>query len=188
VQHYFRAGVTAKNALIPLLNVTPCFNALTKSACVPPIDRTYCVEEMNYEYNPPGLYEVLREYTQRYPGLPMVVSEAGIATENGKRRAENVVRALEQIERARVEGSDIRGYYHWSLFDNFEWAEGFLPRFGLYKVDYSTYARTPTEGARVLGQIAGSRTLSAALRDAYGGTGPLTPEHADGELPEMCTR
>ncbi|MCU0654593.1 MAG: family 1 glycosylhydrolase [Polyangiaceae bacterium] len=188
VQHYFRAGVTAKNALIPLLNVTPCFNALTRSACVPPIDRTYCVEEMNYEYNPPGLYEVLREYTQRYPGLPMVVSEAGIATENGKRRAENVVRVLEQIERARVEGSDVRGYYHWSLFDNFEWAEGFLPRFGLYKVDYSTYARTPTEGARVLGQIAGSRTLSAALRDAHGGTGPLTPEHADEELPEMCTR
>lgn len=188
VQHYFRAGVTGKNALIPVLNVTPCFNALTKSACVPPVDRTYCVPEMNYEYNPPGIYGVLKDYTQRYPGLPLVVSEAGISTENGKRRAENIVRTLEQIERARTEGSDVRGYYHWSLFDNFEWAEGYGPRFGLYKVDYTTYERTPTDGATVLGQIAGARRLTEALRTAHGGDGPMTPEHADEELPEMCTR
>ncbi|MCS6900088.1 MAG: family 1 glycosylhydrolase, partial [Myxococcales bacterium] len=143
---------------------------------------------MNYEYHPPGIYTVLKDYTQRYPQLPLVVSEAGIATEVGKRRAENIVRTLEQIERARSEGADVRGYYHWSLYDNFEWAEGYGPRFGLYRVDYSTYARTPTEGATVLAQIAGSRRLPEALRAAHGGEGPLTPEHADQELPEMCTK
>jgi beta-glucosidase len=188
VQYYFRAGVTAKNPLIPVLDVTPCFNTLTKSACVPPIDRTYCVEEMNYEFHPQGMYAVLKDYAQRYPQLPLVVSESGIATENGKRRAENVVRTLEQIERARVEGADIRGYYHWSLYDNFEWAEGYGPRFGLYKVDYTTYERSPTDGATVLAQIAGSRRLPEALRAAHGGDGPMTPEHADKDLPEMCTK
>ena len=44
-------------------------------------------------------------------------------------------------------------YYHWSIYDNFEWALGFVPHFGLYTVDDTTYARTPTEGATVYGQI-----------------------------------
>jgi len=86
------------------------------------------------------------------------------------------VRALEQIDKVRREGADVRGYYHWSLYDNFEWALGFVPRFGLYKVDYSTYARTPTEGATALGEIAKNRKISEAMRDKYGGDGPLTPE------------
>jgi beta-glucosidase/6-phospho-beta-glucosidase/beta-galactosidase len=187
IQHYFRAGVTAKGGLIPVLNLTPCFNnILTVGACVPPLDPSYCVLTMGYEYNPPGLYDILREYSARYADLPLVVSEAGIATENGKRRAENVVRALEQIERARKEGSDIRGYYHWSLFDNFEWAEGFTPRFGLYKVDYTTYDRTPTEGATVLGEIAAARRLTEAQRKAHGGDGPLTLEDPSQLPPESC--
>jgi beta-glucosidase len=134
------------------------------------------VPVMGYEFYAPGLYTILKEMSARYPALPMVVTEAGIATEDGARRAENVVRVLEQIERARSEGVDVRGYYHWSLFDNFEWAEGFGPRFGLYRVDYSTYARTATEGATVLGEIAGGRALTTALRQAHGGDGPMTPE------------
>ena len=59
--------------------------------------------------------------------LPLVVTEAGIATNVGARRTENIVRVLEQIERARADGVDVRGYYHWSLMDNFEWAEGLRP-------------------------------------------------------------
>ncbi len=85
---------------------------------------------MGYEFHAPGIYTVLKDLGARYPGLPLVITEAGIATEVGARRAENVVRVLEQVERARGEGVDVRGYYHWSLFDNFEWAEGFEPRFG----------------------------------------------------------
>ena len=117
----------------------------------------------------------------------MVVTESGIATEVGARRAENVVRALEQIERAREEGVDVRGYYHWSLFDNFEWAEGFVPRFGLYHVDYTTYDRTPTDGARVLGEIAASRRLTSALRAEHGGDGPMTPEGSSSDPAALCT-
>ena len=136
---------------------------------------------MHYEYYAPGLHTVLADFGARYPTVPLVVSEAGIATELGKRRAENVVRTLEQIERARRDGVDIRGYYHWSIYDNFEWAEGYEPRFGLYHVDFDTYERTATEGATVFGEIAGARKLTTALRKAHGGTGPMTPEGTPGD-------
>jgi beta-glucosidase len=176
VQYYFRAGVTGDPGLVPVLELTPCFGTFDLGACLPPADPSFCVPAMGYEYWAPGLFEVLADLGARWPDLPLVVTESGIATEEGRRRAENVVRALEQIERARQSGVDVRGYYHWSLFDNFEWAEGFGPRFGLYRVDYDTYQRTATDGAEVLGSIAGGRTLSAEQRATYGGEGPMTPE------------
>jgi beta-glucosidase len=187
VQYYFRAGVTG-NGLLPVLNLTPCFGTFDFGACLPPEDPTFCVPQMRYEFNARGLYTILKDYGARYPDLPLMVTEAGIATKNGKRRAENIVRGLEQIERARTEGVDVRGYYHWSLFDNFEWADGFAPRFGLYTVDYGTYGRTATEGATVLGQIAQGRGVSEALRTQHGGDGPMTPEDPSAPLPDMCNK
>ena len=60
--------------------------------------------------------------------------------------------------------------------DNFEWLEGYEPHFGLYKVDLETYARTPTTGATVFGEIAKERAVTADHRTSYGGDGPLHPE------------
>ncbi len=178
VQYYFRAGVSAQNALVPVLKVAPCFATFDFGACVPPVndDTSKCVPTMGYEYYEPGIYEILKDFTARWEGLPLLVTESGIATETGRRRAEHVVRSLEQIARARDEGVDVRGYYHWSLFDNFEWAEGFEPRFGLYRVDYDTYERVPTDGATTLGDIAKSRAITSEQRAEFGGTGPMTPE------------
>jgi beta-glucosidase len=119
---------------------------------------------------------VLLAFSQRYPTLPLVVSESGIATDVGTRRAESIVRTLESIDAARTAGVDVRGYYHWSLTDNFEWAEGFVPRFGLYRVDYASYSRTASEGADVLGAIAKARTVTSEQRAQYGGIGPMTPD------------
>jgi beta-glucosidase len=133
---------------------------------------------MRYEYWEPGIYEILKDFGTRWPNLPMIVSESGLATEVGRRRSEHVVRSLEQVHRAIDEGVDVRGYYHWSLTDNFEWAEGFGPRFGLYTVDYSTYERSPTEGAITLGEIAGSRSITTEQRERLGGLGPMTEETA----------
>jgi beta-glucosidase len=181
VQYYFRAGVTSVNGLVPVLQVTPCFSSFDFGACLPPKDPTFCVPAMGYEYWAPGLYSVLKSYSDRYPDLPLVVSESGIATEVGERRAENVVRALEQIQRAQRAGVDVRGYYHWSLYDNFEWAEGFEPRFGLYHVDYKSYERTPTLGADALRDITKARRIPAELGRRYGGEGPMTPEGTPGE-------
>ncbi len=177
VQYYFRAGVTAMPGIIPVVAATPCFGPLDLGACLEPEDATHWVPSMRYEYYEPGLYDILMEYHERYADLPLTVTEAGIATEVGRRRAENVVRTLEQIHFARRAGADVRGYYHWSLMDNFEWSEGYVPRFGLYRVDRTgTYDRVATEGATVLGDIATSRALTVEQREGYGGVGPMTPE------------
>ena len=105
-----------------------------------------------------------------------MVTEAGLATTSDERRAQHLVRTLEAVAAARDAGADIRGFYYWSLTDNFEWAEGFGPRFGLYTVDYATFARTPTLGATLLGEIAASRAVTVDQRRLYGGLGPMTPE------------
>jgi len=176
VQYYLRAGVTGAVKLFPVVNLTPCIEALDSGACVPPLDPSFCVPQMSYEYYAPGLYNVLADFSERWPDLPLVVTESGIATDTGERRAENVVRALEQIARARDDGMDVRGYYHWSLMDNFEWARGYGPHFGLYRVDLTTYERTPTGGADALSRIAEARKLSREDLERFGGTGPMTPD------------
>ena len=118
---------------------------------MPPADPTHYVPAMDYEYYEPGLYDVLIDFAARWPALPLTVTESGLATETGTRRAEHVVRSLEQIQRAIDAGADVRGYYHWSLMDNFEWSLGFVPRFGLYRVDFDllrTHADRRRDGAR----------------------------------------
>jgi len=177
VQYYFRAGVTGSPGIIPTINATPCYTGFGEgTACIAPLDPTYQVALMGYEEDPNGLGPILQDFSTRWPDLPLIVTESGIATQVGSRRAEILVRALEQIDTARKAGADVRGYYHWSIYDNFEWSYGTVPKFGLYTVDYATFARTPTEGATVFGQIAQGRDLTAALRQQYGGAGPLTPE------------
>ncbi len=176
VQYYSRISVTAEPAVIPGIDAMVCFGSFDLGSCVPPQEPTHWVPAMRYEYYEPGIYNVLVDFAERWPTLPMVVTESGLATDVGRRRAEHVVRSLEQIASARAAGADVRGYWHWSLTDNFEWAEGYEPRFGLYRVDYDTYERTATEGADVLGDIAESRVLTAAMRAMYGGLGPMTPE------------
>jgi beta-glucosidase len=186
VQYYFRAGVTGQSMAIRALALSPCFGGFDFGACLHPHDPTYCVPTMGYEFYAPGIYPILTAMAARYPGLPLVVTESGLATDTGARRAENVVRILEQIDRARREGVDVRGYYYWSLYDNFEWAEGFRPHFGLYAVARPGFARTPTEGATVLGAIAGARTLTTAARAQYGGDGPMTPEPGVPATVDQC--
>jgi beta-glucosidase len=176
VQYYSRQGVSATPQIIPVLDLMVCFGDFDFGSCVPPADSTHFVPAMNYEYYEPGIYNILKDLSERWPGLPMTVTESGLATENGVRRAEHIVRSLEQIHRALDEGADVRGYFHWSLMDNFEWAEGFVPRFGLYRVDLDTYERTATEGAEILAEIAAARRITGVMRDAYGGLGPMSPE------------
>ena len=172
LQLYSRMGVSSTPPMFPVIGVNLCSGPM----CVPPLDPTFVVASMGYESSPGGLGSLLSFVGQRWPELPLLVTESGIATEVGARRAEMIVRALEGIHHAREEGIDVRGYYHWSLLDNFEWHLGFTPRFGLYRVDYDTYERTPTEGALVLGDVAQSRRITPEQRSRYGGEGPMTPE------------
>jgi len=174
LQYYFRAGVSADRPLF--FGITPCTSGFDLGSCLPAPDPTYCSPRMGYEAWPDGIRAVIKGYADRYPTLPLVITESGIASNVGKRHAETAVRILEAVEQARKDGADIRGYYHWSLTDNFEWAEGFGPHFGLYSVDDSTYARTPTEGATLLSAIAHARTLTSEQRQSYGGLGPMSAE------------
>ena len=77
-------------------------------------------------------------------------SPAAVAAGGGR----FIVRHLARVARAIARGIDVRGYYHWSLLDNFEWAEGYGPRFGLVEVDYATQARRLREGAAGFNMVA----------------------------------
>ncbi len=184
VQYYFRAGVTADAAIqIGLVGGLPCFSGVVIPGIQPCLDiedATKCIPTMQYAYHEAGVYDILSEYAELWPNMPLTVTESGVATTVGRRRAEHITRSLEQIWQAREEGADIRGYYHWSLTDNFEWAEGFEPRFGLYTVDIEgTYDRTATGGATTITEIAELRELTSTMRGELGGTGPMTPESED---------
>jgi beta-glucosidase len=191
VQYYFRAGVTDSSSFnIPIVNGFPCFAGLpVTEACIAVPDPTKCIPAMQYEYAEEGLGVILKEFGEFWPELPLTVTESGLATDVGRRRSEHIVRSLEQILDAIDAGVDVRGYYHWSLMDNFEWDLGFSPRFGLYSVDRESdaYARTPTEGATTLAEIAGTRRLTASMIEELGGTGPMTPESPDAPaVDEFC--
>ncbi|MHC4089747.1 MAG: family 1 glycosylhydrolase, partial [Planctomycetota bacterium] len=87
-----------------------------------------------------------------------------------------VVDHLHVLAQAIAAGIDVRGYYHWSLIDNFEWADGFCPRFGLYRVDYESdaRARNETNGATVYRTIIQQGRVPAELVTAHSSYGTAT--------------
>lgn len=99
------------------------------------------LSDVGWAVHPEGFRRTLRQ-ASRY-GLPIYVTENGIADREDRHRAEYLSTHLRVLSEERARGVEVRGYYHWSLLDNFEWIKGFGPRFGLYQVDYETFARTP---------------------------------------------
>jgi beta-glucosidase len=106
---------------------------------------------LGWDIYPEGLYQILKKL-KRYD-LPVIITENGICTDNDDLRWEFVVGHLNAIYRAMQEGTKVDGYLYWSLLDNFEWAEGFKPRFGLIEMDYATQKRTVRESAKKLARI-----------------------------------
>jgi len=105
---------------------------------------------------PEGLLILMREAWGRYH-LPIYVTEGGIADARGAMRGALIRGHVESIDRARAEGIPVRGYFHWTLMDNFEWDKGYRPRFGLYAVDRRTLSRTPAGGAEAFAALAPRR-------------------------------
>ena len=78
---------------------------------------------------------------------PIIITENGIADSADDRRSLFIERYIYAMSKAIKDGSDVRGYYYWSLMDNFEWAEGYDMRFGLYEVDFDSQNRTLRKGS-----------------------------------------
>ncbi|KKB08427.1 beta-glucosidase [Devosia geojensis] len=112
-----------------------------------PLEKT----EMGWEIYPKGLTDLLVRVSNDYTKLPIYVTENGMAEvdmDDDPRRVTYYEAHLKALLDARNEGADVRGYFAWSLMDNFEWAEGFAKRFGLVHVDYATQKRTPRTSYR----------------------------------------
>lgn len=100
---------------------------------------------LGWDIYPRGLYELCVRF-KKY-GIPLFILENGICTLDDGQRWDFIREHIEAVRAAIRDGVKIMGYLYWSLLDNFEWHEGFGPRFGLIEVDYSTYKRTVRESA-----------------------------------------
>lgn len=101
----------------------------------------------------PSLAGAVR-YAHQATGVPILVSEHGVGTDDDTVRAALIPAALRDLKHAIDDGVPVMGYCHWSLIDNFEWVFGYRPKFGLASYDPVTFARTPKPSAAVLGSIA----------------------------------
>ena len=112
-----------------------------------------------WEFFPPALELGVRSAWERSGGVPVLVTENGIATADDTRRIAYTRGALEGLHRAIADGIDVRGYQHWSALDNYEWASGYAPTFGLIAFDRETFARTPKPSLAWLGEVARRNAL-----------------------------
>jgi beta-glucosidase len=115
---------------------------------------------MGYEYWPEALAAVVRRaWTYTGGSTPIHVTENGIGTDDDTLRVSYVETALSGVLDCIADGIDVRGYTYWSLLDNFEWAFGYGPRFGLVAVDRETFTRTPKPSAARYAEIVAANAL-----------------------------
>jgi beta-glucosidase len=137
--NYYTRAVVKYDPKVPLLSQSP----------VLPVGNEY---SGMWEIYPEGIYEILTRVWKDYqPTAEIMITENGVPVPDGldfdgRVRDERRIRFLQnhiaQVRRAMDEGVPVKGYFHWSLMDNFEWALGYEPRFGLIYVNYKTLQRT----------------------------------------------
>lgn len=128
------------------------------------------VSSLGWEVYPEGFAQALRDLSS--VGLPIFVTENGISTKEDAQRIDYLESHLGVLAGALADGVDVRGYLHWTSFDNFEWYHGYEPTFGLVGIDRDNdYARVVRPSARALGRVASTGRVSA-LREA----GPVPVE------------
>jgi len=128
---------------------------------VPPNPAQVAVTDIGWEIYPEGLHRVVHRLLDQWPLPPLWITENGAADNTPLKdgacvddlRSVYLAQHLKQLERLVAEGVDLRGYYAWSLMDNFEWAHGYSQRFGMVHVDYATQQRTPKHSALWLKQL-----------------------------------
>ncbi len=131
---------------------------------------------LGWEIYPEGLYRALKlanKYSVLPAGrkIPLFITENGVDDRAGSTRDGFMVRHLQYAARAIQDGVDLRGYVHWTLMDNFEWVEGYEPRFGLYTIDRrpgANLARIPTPTVTAFRAITAANGLPADLVAKFG--------------------
>ncbi len=115
---------------------------------------------MGYEYRPQALAAAIRRAAAAVTKTPIIVTESGIATGDDARRVAFINSTLEGVRDCIRGGIDVRGYFYWSMLDNFEWLLGYRPTFGLISVDRATQRRIVRPSAEHLGRIARANALA----------------------------
>jgi beta-glucosidase len=105
------------------------------------------VTDLPWEIYPLGIKRILRDASLRYPGLPIYITENGLADRHDQKRIRYIRDHLNEISEALAEGIPVKGYCHWTLNDNFEWAEGYSAKFGLFSLEPNTLNRIPRKSA-----------------------------------------
>jgi beta-glucosidase len=168
VNYYTRYVVSGEEPATPGWRANP--SAWPGSEHVRFTNRGLPVTAMNWEIDAPGLFEVLRRVSREYTDLPIYLTENGAAFEDvpdGAGRVEDQGRVdyfaqhLRACHQAITEGVPLRGYFAWSLLDNFEWGFGYTKRFGMVYVDYPTQRRTPKASADWYAQVSRRNGLTA---------------------------
>lgn len=107
--------------------------------------------DMGMEIYPEGIYHVLKDL-KKY-NKPIYITENGLADAKDEKREKFIKEHLRFIHKAIGEGVNVRGYFYWSLLDNFEWDKGFWPRFGLIEIDYINLERKIRKSALAYSEI-----------------------------------
>ena len=149
VNYYSRGVMRAESADVPLRSVRV-------------LQKQHAHTETSWEVYPEGLADTLRWVSERYGNLPLYVTENGAAFYDPPTvdafardplRVEYFREHLRAARRAMAEGVNLRGYFAWSLLDNFEWSYGYGKRFGIVHVDFDTLERTPKSSARYYSEV-----------------------------------
>jgi beta-glucosidase len=141
---------------------------------------------MDWEVNPDGLRKLLVRLGREYETLPpLYITENGAAYEDEVSadgavhdvdRTRFILDHIDAVGQAIDEGADVRGYFVWSLLDNFEWSWGYGKRFGIVRVDYDTLTRTVKDSGHAYSRvIAAAHAGAAAAPPAAGAHGPSAP-------------
>lgn len=141
-----------------------------------------CARVFVPDHVPQGDRGVLQPYGEVFPGAvrtavtriarlkkPIYILENGVPDAQDRIRPWLLVNAIKQVHQLMQEGHDIRGYFHWTLTDNFEWSEGWHLRFGLFGLDPKTQERTRRPSAEIYGDIARNNHLSPEMIAQYCG-------------------
>lgn len=137
INYYFHHRIRRGDSLIPKIEEVR--------------NLSFDVSDLGWEIFPEGMFDALTDLKDH---RPIYITECGIASTNDDRRNRFLILYLQEVFRSIQAGVNVKGFFYWSMIDNFEWAEGFGPRFGLIEVDYKTQKRTPRPSAYVYSEIA----------------------------------